>query len=82
MPLAEFEPETPATKRPQTYDLDRAATGIGIHCIHYLYRVIYTNSLSFKRILSKGYALSRIQNNSCRLQFIYQRRHKENDDLY
>jgi hypothetical protein len=30
MPLAGFEPAIPATKRPQTYALDRAATGIGI----------------------------------------------------
>jgi hypothetical protein len=30
MPRAGFEPTTPATKRPQTYPLDRAATGIGI----------------------------------------------------
>jgi hypothetical protein len=29
MPRARFEPATPATKRPQTYALDRAATGIG-----------------------------------------------------
>jgi hypothetical protein len=29
MPRARFEPTTPATKRPQTYALDRAATGIG-----------------------------------------------------
>jgi hypothetical protein len=29
MPSAEFEPAIPATKRPQTYALDRAATGIG-----------------------------------------------------
>jgi hypothetical protein len=28
MPRAEFEPATPATKRPQTYALDSAATGI------------------------------------------------------
>jgi hypothetical protein len=28
MPQAEFEPAIPATKRPQTYALDRAATGI------------------------------------------------------
>jgi hypothetical protein len=28
MPSAGFEPATPATKRPQTYALDRAATGI------------------------------------------------------
>jgi hypothetical protein len=30
MPRAEFEPATPATKRPQIYTLDRAATGIGL----------------------------------------------------
>jgi hypothetical protein len=29
MPSAGFEPATPATKRLQTYVLDRAATGIG-----------------------------------------------------
>jgi hypothetical protein len=31
MPRAEFEPAIPAIKRPQTYPLDRAATGIGWH---------------------------------------------------
>jgi hypothetical protein len=29
MPSARFEPATPATKRPQTYALDRAATEVG-----------------------------------------------------
>jgi hypothetical protein len=29
MPSAEFKPATPATKRPQTYALHRADTGIG-----------------------------------------------------
>jgi hypothetical protein len=29
MPSAGFEPASPATKRPQTYDLDRAATEVG-----------------------------------------------------
>jgi hypothetical protein len=29
MPSAGFEPAIPATKLPQTYALDRAATGIG-----------------------------------------------------
>jgi hypothetical protein len=29
MPRAGFEPAIPVTKRPQTYALDRAATGIG-----------------------------------------------------
>jgi hypothetical protein len=31
MQRAEFEPAIPATKRPQTYALDRAATGIGVY---------------------------------------------------
>jgi hypothetical protein len=30
MTSAGFEPAIPATKRPQTYALDRAATGIGV----------------------------------------------------
>jgi hypothetical protein len=30
MPRVEYEPAIPATKRPQTYALDRAATGIGL----------------------------------------------------
>ena len=30
MPPAGFEPATPAGERPQTYALDRSATGIGI----------------------------------------------------
>jgi hypothetical protein len=29
MPSAGFKPGTPATKGPQTYTLDRVATGIG-----------------------------------------------------
>jgi hypothetical protein len=29
MPRVGFEPATPATKRPQTYALERSATGIG-----------------------------------------------------
>jgi hypothetical protein len=29
MPSAGFEPAIPATKRPQTYTLERVATGIG-----------------------------------------------------
>jgi hypothetical protein len=29
MPSPGFEPATPATKRPQTYALDRAATEVG-----------------------------------------------------
>jgi hypothetical protein len=30
MPRVGFEPVTPVTKRPQTYALDRAASGIGM----------------------------------------------------
>jgi hypothetical protein len=34
MPRAGLEPTIPATKRPQTYALDRAATGIGTSVIY------------------------------------------------
>jgi hypothetical protein len=33
MPRAGLEPAIPAAKRPQTYALDRAATGIGIFLV-------------------------------------------------
>jgi hypothetical protein len=35
MPLAGFETAIPETKRPQTYALDRAATGIGSYSTSY-----------------------------------------------
>jgi hypothetical protein len=39
MPSAGFETSTPATKRPQTYALDRAATEVGhIYIYIYIYR--------------------------------------------
>jgi hypothetical protein len=41
MPSAGFEPAIPATKRPQTYALDRADTIIGNYVytrIYYIYR--------------------------------------------
>jgi hypothetical protein len=34
MPSAGFEPAIPANKRPQTYVLDSAATGIGDRCTY------------------------------------------------
>jgi hypothetical protein len=34
MSRAGYEPASPATKRPQTYALDRAATGLGRVYIH------------------------------------------------
>ena len=41
MPLAEFEPTTSAGERPQTYDLDRAATGISsVEYIKYIHSVL------------------------------------------
>jgi hypothetical protein len=43
MPSAEFEPAIPATKQPQTYSLDRAATGICfIITLHFLNFTIIT----------------------------------------
>jgi hypothetical protein len=46
---AEFEPTIPATKRPQTYALDRAATGIDLYtfCRHWNSKgVLHYTSLS------------------------------------
>jgi hypothetical protein len=40
MPSAGFEPAIPATKWPQTYVLDRAATGNGIPMCYSLYIII------------------------------------------
>ena len=33
MPLVEFVPTVPTSERPQTHDLERAATGIGAYII-------------------------------------------------
>jgi hypothetical protein len=53
MPRLRFEPATPATKRPQTYALDWAATGIGVlqhYSILISVRSFYT--LQQKHVLS------------------------------
>jgi hypothetical protein len=42
MPPMGFEPAIPATEQPQTYTLDRAATGIGeLYCPIYYYYYYY-----------------------------------------
>ena len=44
MPLARFEPAIPASKRPQTHALDRAATGMGdFRASAAIYLDAYTN---------------------------------------
>jgi hypothetical protein len=43
-----FEPVTPATKRPQTYVLDRAATGIGI--VSYFTHPLSVSLFAFKML--------------------------------
>jgi hypothetical protein len=43
MPIAVFEPATPACKRPQTQDLDRARTGIGLNTGHFIMFCMITN---------------------------------------
>jgi hypothetical protein len=45
MPSARFEPSIPATKRPQTYALGRAATGIGWKII---YRNVFRYTFNFE----------------------------------
>ena len=42
MPLVGFEPTFPAGERPQTYDLDRAATGTGLTAWIISHKLNYT----------------------------------------
>jgi hypothetical protein len=55
MPRAAFEPATPATNRPQTYTIDRAATEIGIGLYIYIY--IYIRSRVSSGSIVSGYGL-------------------------
>ena len=41
MPQAGFEPTNPTSERPQTYALDRAATGTGIEILYKQYNVAF-----------------------------------------
>ena len=42
MPPVGFKPTIAAGERPQTYALDRAATGIGIYIYIYIYKLFYS----------------------------------------
>jgi hypothetical protein len=57
MLLAAFEPAIPATKRPQNYTLDRAASGISI--VHMdtviFYDVLACNTLVFEAFTVVGH---------------------------
>jgi hypothetical protein len=50
MPRTGFEPATTATKRPQTYALDRAATGIGKIISYILYFIILLQYVNYNII--------------------------------
>jgi hypothetical protein len=53
MPSAGFEPATPATKRPQTYALDRADTEVGSTSLH--------DAISQKAIIFNGNCVCTLQ---------------------
>jgi hypothetical protein len=55
MPSTEFEPATPATKRPQTYALDRAATEVG--SILTMETKTVSETLDYNFILNMAYHL-------------------------
>jgi hypothetical protein len=58
MPSAGFESATPATKRPQTYALDRAATEVGYIVVrHALFRQVILVFNEFKQAahISRSY---------------------------
>jgi hypothetical protein len=52
MPRAGLEPATPATKRPQNYVLDRAATGIG--WLHYSAKFYLVSSMRKFKVLDNS----------------------------
>jgi thymidine kinase len=53
MPLAGFEPAIPVGQRPQTYVLDRSATGIGIHILTTRYNLhFFTDKFEGVRALA------------------------------
>jgi hypothetical protein len=52
MPRAGFEPAIPVTKGPQTYILDRAATGIGSGKIYHVERKARSEQEMLKNSLS------------------------------
>jgi hypothetical protein len=54
MPPAGFELAIPASERPQTHALDRAATGIGI-MIDYLYEIFLKYEATQKFVVSTRY---------------------------
>jgi len=60
MPLVTFEPTTSAGERPQTYALDRAATGIGcrlilVSLIHGVYR--YVDFTATRMVVVTGFCI-------------------------
>jgi hypothetical protein len=57
MPAVEFEPTISAGERPQTYVLDRAATGTGI--IRIYIQLNSSNLLEFRWLLHKTEAVER-----------------------
>jgi hypothetical protein len=84
MPPAGFEPTIPASERPQTHALDRAAIGIGIHlgnslfnyvCDMVYYSTPYHNVMSFNTVsVLKYHAICgqiSVQKKSCPTPFCH-----------
>jgi hypothetical protein len=64
MPLARFERATPATKQPQTYALDCAATGIGLSISYYTSNTLglcENTDLSVIEVLTCLYLLHKVK---------------------
>jgi hypothetical protein len=55
MPPAGFEPTIPASERPQTYDLDRAAIGMGL-LLPIAYQILNLEKLSKRNSDKASYA--------------------------
>jgi hypothetical protein len=68
MPSEGFEPATPATKRSQTYALDRAATGIGKYFVIRQLKAVYPKTLVTDNVIGKRSSFNYIE-----FKFLFQK---------
>jgi hypothetical protein len=57
MPPMGFEPTIPVSERPKTHALDRADTGIGIHCDHCLHIKVEESSVTMQQLKNNNHGI-------------------------
>jgi hypothetical protein len=66
MPPAGFESAVPASEKPKTHALDRAVTGIGLHCKKHFY---ICGNLEVRNVLPTRLSKTNTQNSVERIGF-------------